>query len=434
MNNQRVLTCAVICVFVYISTRAQPIRSIDWHVFPDTGIVDVDEMKMYGGFDYALRGFGNGPESNHNDAYNLSVHDDIAGLSTGRWAKVLSRKWPGPSTVHTFGKSVRAVNAGNATPFSYEECWIDIPLWIPEEWTTHNQGKLGYSLSNPFGTRPGTNPTDSFEMLLHYFSGNNMKKNKREAPWYSVNPSGPFEEQDMLIGLDVYGGDKRINTHFSEPVFFKESLGDTVRKVFQKQRHYILRAHIKLNTPGIADGELEGWYSEDGGVNWTKSIEVLDFNWRGEEQFNFESEGFVAFRGGNGPGFEVGGDSSLSQNTGVYNEPQDTWYYLGKIDVYTEDPFTTSLYNQQSRISNLEIQCVPNPNQGYFNIISNTTIQRINQQIVIYNQLGNEVYRTANTGNIMDISNMPKGVYSAVLYFDDTPVAQTKIILSDRDQ
>ena len=113
-------------------------------------------------------------------------------------------------------------------------------MYIPEEWITHDQGKLGYSLSNPEGTSPGTNPTEDFEMLFHYFSPNNFKTNKAEAPWYSENPEGPFAEHDMFIGLDAYCADERINTNYSEPIFFKDNLESSARKIFEKETHYIL--------------------------------------------------------------------------------------------------------------------------------------------------------------------------------------------------
>jgi len=334
---------AFLC-FNFLFVQAQVIRIINWSDFPNTGDVSEDDMKTYGGFDYANRGFGNGPESNYNDAFNLSIVEDPTGNDDGgMWAKLLSQTWPGDQTVHTFGKAIRAINNGNTTAFSYSEFWIDVPLYIPEAWITHDQGKLGYSLSNPEGTSPGTNPTEEFEMLFHYFSPNNFKTNKPEAPWYSENPNGTFEEQDMLIGLDAYCADDRINTNYSEPIFFKENLDSDTRKIFEKEVHYVLRAHVKLNTPNASDGILEAWYSEDGGDTWTKAIEVLDFNWRGSQNDHFEKEGFVAFRGGSGHGFEVGGNGAVSKNTGQYNEPQDTWFYLGNIMLYDLDPFETIL-------------------------------------------------------------------------------------------
>lgn len=318
--------------------NCQLVRSIDWSSFPNEGVVSESDMKLFGGFDYANRGFGNGPESNHNAAFNLSLHDNPFGAG-GRWAKVLSRQWPGQNTVHTFGKAIRAINNGVANPFSLSDVWIDVPIYIPDEWITHDQGKLGYSLTNPDGTAPGTNPTEEFELLFHYFSPNNQKANKPDAPWFSVNPQGPFTEQEMLIGLDAYCADQRVNTNYSEPIFFRQNLISNERKVFAKDIHYVLRGHIKLNTPGLQDGILEAWYSEDGGETWTKSIEVLDFNWRGGQTDNFESEGFVAFRGGSGDGYEVGGNDSLSKNTGNLNAPQPTWYHLGNINLYQSSPF-----------------------------------------------------------------------------------------------
>ena len=290
-------------------------------------------------FDYATRGFGNGPETSYNSANNLVLVDNPFGLGTGRWAKVISQAWPGDGTVHTFGKAVRAIRDGALHGLSFNEMWIDLPFRLTDDWITHDQGKLGYAWSNPDGVSAGTNPTSKFEFLFHYFSPNNQKINKSEAPWYSVNPNGPFDEAEMLIGLDVYCADDRINTNYSEPIFMRDHLQSSVRKLFTKNQTYILRVHLKLNEPGIENGVLEGWYSENEGVSWTKSVEVLDFNWRDTSSAAFSDEGFVAFRGGNGHGYEVGGLGTVSKNTGMYNAPQETFYFLGDIVVCDTDPF-----------------------------------------------------------------------------------------------
>ncbi len=307
------------------------VHRLTWEAPFDLGPVSHAEIRQHGPFDYATKGFGNGYQNRH-----LVEIVDGVGPMHGRWARFTN---PGGLDAHTFSKAVRAVNpSGDAFAGDYDDLWVKFEFYFDDNWATQDQGKLGYSWASTDGPpSPGSNPTDQFEFLFHYFSPNHRKNS---AVWPSVNPAGPFDVGDMVIGLDVYAADERIGTRYSEPIFFVEEAGvSNAQKLFVAGVHYVLWVHFELNTPsssGPYDGSLEGWYSEDGGQSYVKGVDLDDFNWRGASDRLFGQNGLVRFNGGSGRGFEPGG--APNKNTGTMLPVQDYWYYVGEIRTQTENP------------------------------------------------------------------------------------------------
>lgn len=304
------------------------LHKVDWESPFITGAVSESDIETHGPYGFATKGYGNGY-----DNLNLNtIYQDPSGIGTGRWAQFKS---PGGLDAHTFSKAIRAVNLfGEVT--SALEIWCKFEFKFDDNWIAQTQGKPGLSWTNPSGTSPGTNPTNLFEVLLHWFSCNNSKSS---GLWSSTNPTGTFAKGDMLIGVDVYAADSRITNSFSEPVFIVEEAGvDTTRKIFSKDTHYVIWFRAKLNTATSApfDGCLEAWYSEDGGSTYTKGIDITDMNWRGSSTALFYQQGKVFFRGGNGFGDEVGGGADL--NNSVTHSVQDTWIYVKEIRTQTANP------------------------------------------------------------------------------------------------
>ena len=307
------------------------VHRLTWDAPFDLGPVSQSEIRQHGPFDYATKGFGNG----YQDRHLVDIVDGV-GPVEGRWARFIN---PGGLDAHTFSKAIRAVNpTGEVFPGDYDDLWVKFEFYLDENWATQDQGKLGYSWASTDGPpSPGSNPTEQFEFLFHYFSPNHRKSS---AVWPSANPIGPFDVGDMVIGLDVYAADDRIGTRYSEPIFFVEEAGvSDSQKLFIAGVHYVLWVHLELNTPsssGPYDGSLQGWYSEDGGQTYVQGVDIDDFNWRGSSNRLFGQNGLVRFNGGSGRGFEPGG--APDKNTDTLLPVQDYWYYVGEIRTQTENP------------------------------------------------------------------------------------------------
>lgn len=302
-----------------------------------TGLVSASDMQSIGQFEYTTKGFGNGYQNRN----LVDVQQDPTGLPTGKWARCIN---PGGLDAHTFSKAIRAISTeGNNHPVGYEEMWVKIEFFLPPEWATQDQGKLGYSWSNPDGVSPGSNPSNKPEFIYHYFSPNHQKSS---GIWPTTKPGlGSYTEQDFVLGLDVYANDSRITNNFSEPIFLVEDAdaSNFTQKLFRVNTHYVCWTYIKLNSVGaFGNGALIGWWSEDGGTTWKKGVNIPDMDWRGGNtgaSGKFQVPGFVRFNGGSGVSFEPGG--APSKNTGVTLTVQDYWYYIKELRTQSDNPFPT---------------------------------------------------------------------------------------------
>lgn len=294
----------------------------------DLGFQSQSQIQTNGDFEFVTKGADNGYQGRR----LMEVVDDPAGQPiSGRWFRLIR---PGGLDAHTFTKAFRAVTQ-NASG-SYDTLYTKLEMFIGPDWVTQNQGKPGYSWSNPNGTSPGTNPTSAFELLYHFFSPNHQKN---PGLWPTTKPnSAPYTEQDFVMGADCYLADPRVNTNFSEPVFFAEDPdnGDFTQALFGLNQHLVFWIFAKLNNVGQSDGILKGWYSRDGGQNFKRSINIDDVLWRTDSR-EFQDYGMTDFYGGSGFGFEPGGGPS--KNTGVTLTSQDYWKWHKHMKSQTGNPF-----------------------------------------------------------------------------------------------
>ena len=94
--------------------------------------------------------------------------------------------------------------------------------------------------------------------------------------------------------------------------------------------------------------------------------------------------------------------------------------YAGGAAIYMGDSNTVSVHELSYSPFNFSIY--PNPAIGYIDI-SIEAKNRLPVTINIYNALGETVYSLHDlkimSSNRIDVSNLPKGIYSCVLHSDD---------------
>lgn len=176
----------------------------------------------------------------------------------------------------------------------------------------------------------------------------------------------------------------------------------------------------KYNTDTIIDGgHLE--YSIDAGINWLP-VQIYENNWGpfivGSTNPYFSgtfnqswNKTYIRFGGGQNSYTGVG-DSILVKfvftSDGI-NTNKEGWI-IDNITYGTNIGEGIETFNSTNNFN-----IYPNPNTGKFNLIMNTEQGMINNEVIIYNALGEKVYSNSKfnkqTSNEIDLSTFQKGIY-----------------------
>ncbi len=76
-----------------------------------------------------------------------------------------------------------------------------------------------------------------------------------------------------------------------------------------------------------------------------------------------------------------------------------------------------------------DLNIFPNPSEGCFTLNYSSLLPTQNPQIIIYNALGSIIYRAEQINHLIDLSKLPKGIYFVHLFFENSYIANKKIIL-----